>query len=68
MGQLHQADNWNTAGRRLKAIHQACFDDVSVIPLWQLSDYFAHGPNVEGVGTQPVSLYQNVEEWRVVPQ
>ncbi|MCA9212143.1 MAG: hypothetical protein KDB27_03685 [Planctomycetales bacterium] len=66
--QLNAADNWNLAGTRLQAIHQICFDDVSVIPLWQLSDYFAHGPKIDGIGTQPVTLYQNVENWRVIPQ
>ena len=66
--QLRAADNWNDAGTRLRAVHQICYDDVSILPLWQLADYYAHGPTVDGIGTQPVSLYQNVEQWRVIPQ
>lgn len=66
--QLRAADNWNDAGTRLRAVHQICYDDVSILPLWQIADYYAHGPTVAGIGTQPVSLYQNVEQWRVIPQ
>jgi hypothetical protein len=63
--QLDQATNWIEAGQRLRAIHQNCFDDASVLPLWQLVDHFAYRPGIEGMVEHPVEIYQNVEQWRV---
>ncbi len=62
--QLRQSVDWPTVGRRLREIHELANSEVTVIPLWQLSDYFAHVHNLEGLGDSPVTLYQYVEEWR----
>jgi ABC-type transport system substrate-binding protein len=64
--QLEDSENWSQAGQRLRAVHQICFDDVSVLPLWQIADHFAYRSTIDGLGLQPVSLYQNVEQWRLV--
>ncbi len=66
--QLRQSVDWPTIGRQLRGIHSLAHSEVTIIPLWQLSDYFAHVRDLEGLGDSPVTLYQHVEEWRANPQ
>ncbi len=61
---LADAADWPAARTALSAIHRAVHDEVSVIPLWQLTEHFARRTDLEGVSPQPVTLYQNVEDWR----
>lgn len=65
--QLAHADGWKTSREKLLEIHKLAFEDAAVIPLWQMTDYFAYHRHVSGIGTRPVSLYQNVEQWKVAP-
>ena len=61
--QLQRATSWNQAGDRLRAVHQICYDDTSVIPLWQLIDYLACRKELGGVVENPVRTYQAIEGW-----
>ena len=61
---LADAADWPAARAALNAIHRAVHDESTVIPLWQLTEYVAFRTELEGVGARPVTLYQNVEEWR----
>ncbi len=61
---LADAADWPTARAALNAIHRAVHDEATLIPLWQLTEYMAFHTELEGVGTRPVTLYQNVEQWR----
>lgn len=61
---LRQSVDWPTVGRQLRDIHELAHSEVTIIPLWQLSDYFAHVRELDGLGDAPVTLYQYVEEWR----
>ena len=36
-----------------------------MIPLWQLVDYYACHENVREIGSRPITLYQNIEQWQV---
>lgn len=64
--QVDLADNWKDARARLSEVHRIAFNDLQVIPLWQTYDSFAYRENLQGVGERPVSLYQNVADWRRV--
>ena len=64
LGQLEQADDWLKVGAKLRDIHRIAHDDVAVVPLWQLTDHFAYHRSIKGVGSRPVSLYQNIEQWQ----
>ncbi len=61
---LDEATDWQTVHARLRHIHRLAHDDVSVVPLWQLRDHFAHRKALQGVGSEPAGLYQHVEKWR----
>ena len=65
LGRVAEAADWAQARIRLRQVHRLCHDDAAIIPLWQLTDYFACQETVKGVGKGPVSLYENVEQWNV---
>ena len=58
------AADWGQVRECLRRVHRICYDDVTIIPLWQLLDHFAVRRGLQGVGGKAVSLYQNVEQWR----
>jgi peptide/nickel transport system substrate-binding protein len=69
--ELHNIDlavNWRFANRSLKQLHKQINDDVTVIPLWQVVDKFAYRRNVAGIRRLPVFLYQNVDQWQILPR
>jgi len=61
---LAEASDWQAAHARLRQIHRLAHDDVTVVPLWQLVDRFAHRNSLQAVGSDPLGLYQNVERWQ----
>jgi ABC-type transport system substrate-binding protein len=62
--QLDEAVDWKQVRECLHTVHRICYDDAAIIPLWQLVEFFACHDSIQGVATKPVSLYQNVEQWR----
>jgi ABC-type transport system substrate-binding protein len=61
---LARSQNWNEARALLNEIHRIAHFDLPVLPLWQTVNYFAYRKSIEGIGTTPVTLYQNVSAWR----
>ena len=66
--QLDRAADWRQVRTKLRQIHRIAHNDVAVIPLWQMTDHFAHRRGLRGLGERPVLLYQNVEQWRIDPE
>ena len=62
---LEMSENWSDIRDRLIDIHRSAYNDVAVLPLWQVVDYFAYHKRIENIGERPVWIYQNVEQWRV---
>ena len=63
--QLESANNWKDVRDRLHELHSIASHELPIIPLWQIVDSFAYRTDLTGVGTDIVSLYQNVERWRL---
>ena len=63
--QLDQASDWRQIRPLLRRIHRIASDEVVPIPLFQLVDHFAHDKSLQGVNAEPVSFYENVEQWRL---
>ncbi|MEZ6071717.1 MAG: ABC transporter substrate-binding protein [Pirellulales bacterium] len=61
------ATDSRAARNDLLAIHRRVYEDLPIIPLWQLTEHFAVDRRLEGVGAPAVSLYDTVEQWRVPP-
>jgi ABC-type transport system substrate-binding protein len=65
---LEATTSWRDASVALKDLHRVTYDDVTVLPLWQLTEHYAYRKWIRGVGDQIVTLYQNVENWQVAPR
>ncbi len=63
LSQLGQAVDWPDASSRLKTLHRRIYEDTTVLPLWQLTDYYAFRKGIQGIETERATLYQNVELW-----
>jgi hypothetical protein len=63
--QLEGANNWRDVRDRLNELHSIASHELPIIPLWQIVDSFAYRRELTGIGTDIVSLYQNVERWRL---
>jgi tetratricopeptide (TPR) repeat protein len=61
--QVETATGWNEARQALHDLHRLTYDEVSVIPLWQITEHFAYLRSLSGVTPRPATLYQNVEKW-----
>jgi peptide/nickel transport system substrate-binding protein len=61
---LDQANNWKEVRTRLADIHEIAHHELPVIPLWQTENFFACRKSLGGVGDAPLTLYQNVDDWR----
>ncbi|OHB76040.1 MAG: hypothetical protein A2W31_11385 [Planctomycetes bacterium RBG_16_64_10] len=61
--QVAEAQNWNELWDALRSVHRVAHDEVAVIPLWQTYNDLAYRSTLQGVGQQPVTLYQNVQRW-----
>ena len=61
---LEEAPDWPRVGRTLRQIHRIAHVEVAVVPLWQMTEHLAHHRTLQGIDESPVSLYQNVENWR----
>jgi hypothetical protein len=65
---LQAARNWQQVRERLIVLHRLVHEDVTVLPLWQTFDHFAFRRSLVGLKGPRLSLYQDVERWRVGSQ
>ncbi|MDX1946249.1 MAG: ABC transporter substrate-binding protein [Pirellulaceae bacterium] len=63
--ELESAAEGRQAASQLHAIHRLAAGELPVIPLWQLVEHCAFHAGVQGFSAKPVSLYQDIESWRV---
>jgi tetratricopeptide (TPR) repeat protein len=64
LDQVAKSENWNEARAQLNEIHRIAHHDLPVIPLWQTVNFFAYRESIEGISETPVSLYQDLSQWR----
>ena len=62
---LDAAKNWREARERLHDLHRIVDEQVAIIPLWQTVNYLVHSDRISGIGSHPLTLYQDVEQWQV---
>lgn len=62
---LRGARNWKEVRNNLQDIHRLIDYHLPILPLWQVTDRFAASRYVEGLEDALVSLYENVEQWRI---
>lgn len=59
-----EAATWEESVSRLHELHRAAHQEVALLPLWQIVEHFAYNGSVAGIGTRPLSLYQNLGQWK----
>jgi len=64
---LDTASNWDQVRRRLNQLHRICYEDLTVIPLWQMMEFYAYHNSLQGITKQRLQLYDDLEKWRVAP-
>lgn len=52
----------------ISQLEEALLADRRLLPLLHVTEYLAHRKTIERVGPRPVDLFQNLEQWRVVPR
>lgn len=62
---LRGARNWKEVRNNLQDLHRLIDYHLPILPLWQITDRFAASRYVEGLEDAPVSLYENVGQWRI---
>ena len=63
--ELDEATNWKDVRAKLSEIHDIAHHDLPLVPLWQTVNYFAYRSAVRGIGSSPVTLYQNIDRWSI---
>ncbi len=48
-------------------LEEALLADRRLLPMLHVTEYLAHRKNIERIGPRPVDLFQNLEQWQVVP-
>ncbi len=62
---LDAAKNWREARERLHELHRIVDEQVAIIPLWQTVNFLVHSERSAASALHPLTLYQDVEQWRV---
>ncbi|MEM8734473.1 MAG: ABC transporter substrate-binding protein, partial [Planctomycetota bacterium] len=62
---LRNCRNWREIRVAMQDLHQLIDFHLPLLPLWQVTDRFAANNRIEGLEDRPVSLYQNVANWRI---
>lgn len=65
LDRIDRVRNWQAAGASLRNLHEKVYNEVTILPLWQVPQYYAYRPSVRNIGYDINSLYQNAEQWRV---
>ena len=67
MRKLGYADSWQFTGQTMRRLHRQIYNDLTVIPLFQLQEFYAYRDNVKNIGPSVVNFYENIFAWRIDP-
>ena len=67
MRKLGYADSWQFTGQTMRRLHRQIYNDLTVIPLFQLQEFYAYRDNVKNIGPSVVNFYENIFDWRIDP-
>ncbi len=63
--QIALSNSWRMASNNLRQLHRQVLNDVTVVPLWQMTEYYAYRRNLREVGRDLMYLYQFVDRWKI---
>ena len=62
---LNYSRSWQTACAALRRLHRQIRVDLSVIPLWQITEHYAYRNTLRNIGRDNIHLYQHVDRWKI---
>lgn len=62
---LREARSWREVRTALQDLHRLVDDHLPLLPLWQITDRFAYSRQLQGLSSGAVSLYQDIDAWRL---
>jgi hypothetical protein len=65
--QVQEAVTWREARERLLQLHQLAYAEMTVIPLWQITEHYAFHVSVQGLSDNIATLYQDIDRWQIEP-
>ena len=63
--ELDTVSDRQTALGRLRRMHRLLQSEVQLIPLWEIDEFLTFRRDVQGFAAEPVTPYQNIEQWTV---
>ncbi|MEZ6055536.1 MAG: ABC transporter substrate-binding protein [Planctomycetaceae bacterium] len=51
------------AVERVRKLHRFLWEEVAIIPLWELEEYTVYRKNIQGMSAHPVHSYDNLDNW-----
>ncbi len=63
---LRQARTWRDTRTALRDLHRLVDNHLPILPLWQVTDRFAYTNQLTGLKSGVVSLYDNINAWKLV--
>ena len=60
--ELDAMTNWNVAVEKIHAIHRHLWEQVQMIPLWEIDDFMVVRKNVRGLAIAPIFTYHKIEQ------
>lgn len=64
---LDEAGDWDTATSLSHTLHEQMWNNLQVIPLWELDEFLVLRQTVRGFPQRPIHPYQDVERWSIRP-
>lgn len=65
LGTLNSARSWKEVRQGCLDLHSLVAAHLPIIPLWQVTETMAYRTELTGVAKKPLSLYQDVQRWRI---
>lgn len=65
LSNLRTARNWREVRQFCQDLHTLVNAHLPVLPLWQVGESFAYRTLLKDVPKRPVTLYQDVQKWRM---
>lgn len=65
LGMLNSARSWKEVRQGCLDLHALVAAHLPIIPLWQVTETMAYRTELTGVAKKPLSLYQDVQRWRI---
>lgn len=62
---LREARSWREVRTALQDLHRLVDYHLPVLPLWQVTDRFAYSRQLQGLSSGSVSLYEDINAWRL---